>query len=87
MPRFLKGDSVTTKVKKSAFYSGYAGLPYVDFTPGMVGVVGDVSVGKKGRGGFPTRYLVDFTGPFMGDPRHNNTTWRVSLHAEEMKRA
>jgi hypothetical protein len=85
--RLVVGDKVTTKVKKPAWYSGYSGLPRVNFSPGDVGTLAVIDKGRGGSQGWPTRYLVDFQGPFMGDPIHNNTTWRVALSREEIRRA
>lgn len=86
MPRFLVGDKVTCKVAVEAFYSRSYGHPEQYFKPGMIGRVGAIRIGKRGPGGYPTDYCVDFEGTPYGLPNPVYTEWRCVLQATNIKR-
>ena len=77
------GDLVTCKVRREAFYSGYAGNPECWFEPGMVGVVGNVD-SPFVRGTEALGVCVDFDGP-MKFPEKNGNRWRCKLRRENLK--
>lgn len=85
MKKISVGAKVTVTKETPAYYSGYTGNPVCIIKPGIIGTVkaNDIPyVSKKG-----TFSCVDFEVPgvFNGDPKHNNTTWRIGVPQNYLK--
>jgi hypothetical protein len=76
--KFKLGDKVTCRHSEDAYYSGYAGRPIQNFTPGMIGIVAAVDVPCVYYRGHTSFYCVDF----IGD---NGEVWRTSLNPDNIK--
>lgn len=75
------GDKVTCRWPVEAYYSGYAGLPQMHFTPEMTGVVGAIDMPAVRYGSFPsdTFLCVDFHVPDENAAHPSHQDWRAAL--------